>query len=1121
MKKRKHLSCFGRIKKMLLIMKITAFILMVNIMQVSASVYSQTTKLNINVERVSITEVLDLIKTQTKFEFFYTHEEINKVQKIDLQIEDGTVMEVLDQCFKGLGLGYEIIDDVIIITPAEDVVVDSILQEAIEIKGKITDFDGTPLSGATIMIEETLIGTTTDIDGNYSIKVPDSKVSLKFSFVGYETQIIPVNDKTELNVILKESTTGLNEVVITGMFKKRKETYTGAVTTISEKELKMYGGRDLLSTLNNIDPSFNIIESNEFGSDPNRLPEINIRGTSSIPSIDELKNDVVTNLNTPLFIIDGFEISLQTMKDLNIEDIKSINILKDASATAIYGSRGANGVIVVTTKEPETGKLKLTYFSSVKIELPDLSGYDFLNAREKLDLEVKAGIYNNKNIETDLTLKKTYNKNRLLVEKGYNTDWMSKPLRAGIGQKHNLRLEGGDKKFRYFASLSYDYNVGVMKGSNRKTFNGSINLSYHYKDLTFRNLLTIGITKSENSPYGTFSDYVKLNPYWYPYDEDEKLIRIFDNTDYLWDNNHPANPLYNALLHTVNSNKNTSIRNNFSVEWKLLEGLTMRSRFGISNTIMRSDNFKPGKHTDFDSYRGNDIFRKGSYVYGSGEGFNYDFNFTLSYSKIFKEKHQMYFGLDYSMSENLTEKYNFIAEGFPHEKLDFLSVALQYQKNGKPSGSESKSRRMGITANINYSFEDRYFVDLSYRIDGSSQFGSKKKFAPFWSLGMGWNVHNENFFNKSEFINRLKIIGSYGVTGSQQFSVYQAESMFSYYLNKRYIDRLGANLLGLGNEDLEWQTTKQYNLGFESEFLNKRITLSANFFYKTTSNLISEIEIPLTHGFSSYTENIGKVENKGFEFMAKVLLIKNKEKNIFWSVNFGLAYNKNKIVKLSEALKKQNEEIANNSYGSNPNRLIFEGDPLNAIYVVPSLGIDPSTGKELFKKKNGKVTYIWDIKDRVFAGVSAPKFLGNCGTMLNYGNIQLNLSFGVYWGGQIYNQTLINRVENADKKYNVDRRVYEDRWMKPGDITFFKGINETYSTRYSSRFVQNQAIFQCKNIDLTYKLENDWVKKSLKMQSLKFTCNMGNLFYLSTVKRERGLSYPFSHTVIFSVRATF
>jgi TonB-linked SusC/RagA family outer membrane protein len=1101
---------------MILRMKLTIFLILLVNFSVIAGTFGQT-KVKLSIKELSLEQVLQKISDETDYYLLFSEEDIRNVKKsLSLDVNNASIEDVLDICLDNTDLNYVVNDETIIISVDDKAIKQDAISTIIEIKGNITDENGVPLPGATIVEGGTLKGSTSDADGNFTINVANTSAVLKVSYIGFTTQLIPVKDQTFITVVMEESASSLDEVVVTGMFKRKAATYTGAVKTITAKQLKMYGYKNLITTLSNIDPAFKIIENNENGSDPNKLPEINIRGVSSLPSVEQLESDVRAKLNTPLIILDGFEISLKRMRDLNNYDIKSVTLLKDASATAIYGSRGANGIVVITTKEPEQGKLRISYSSSINVELPDLTAYDLLNAREKLDLEAKAGLYDNLNsARGDIELKKIYNKILNTIEtEGYNTNWMAKPLRTGIGQTHNLSFNGGSEKFRYSASINYNHIAGVMKGSNRENFNGSIDLSYNHKNLIFQNQLTIGINKSEETPYGSFGDYTGLNPYWHPYDENEKLIKAFTN----FNPRFVPNPLYNASLDIINTQEYIDLRNNLSINWSVFEGFSMRASLGISTTINEDNDFKPASHTDFENYK--NPLRKGNYRYAPGKDFGYTLNLNLSYSKTFAEKHQIFVGLNYDMSNESKRTYTFNAEGFVHDKLDFLPMALQYKQGSKPSGSESISRRVGVTTNINYSFDNRYFVDVTYRLDGSSQFGAKQRFSPFWSIGGGWNVHKEDFWNESKIINSLKLRATYGVTGSQKFSATQTTSIFEILTKDRYYTWLGSNLMGLSNPGLDWQKTNQLNFGFDAGLLNNSITIGANIYYKKTSNLISNMEVPLTHGFSSYAENIGKIENRGWEISVQTDLIKNEQTNFYWSVSASFSHNEDKILELSKSLKDRNEELSKKG-GSNPNRIIRKGHSANAIYVVKSLGIDPSTGKELFESKNHEVTYKWDANDRVYAGSGQPLFDGNLSTMLNYGNFSMSLSFGFSWGGIIYNQTLIDRVENADLHYNVDRRVYEQRWKKPGDIKFFKGIKETDATQYSSRFIQNEAFLRCQNIYLSYRLNDDWVKKNMKIQSLNFSCNMGDLFYISTVKRERGLSYPFSHKISFSIQATF
>ena len=493
----------------------------------------------------------------------------------------------------------------------------------------------------------------------------------------------------------------------------------------------------------------------------------------------------------------------------------------------------------------------------------------------------------------------------------------------------------------------------------------------------------------------------------------------------------------------------------------------------------------------------------------------------MNYSKIFADKHLLYAGLNVDLTQKKYRNYNFVVEGFVEETLDFLSTALQYEENGKPTGSENITRRMGVVGNLNYSFDDRYYVDFAYRTDGSSQFGKDKKFAPFYSAGIGWNIHNEKFMKSVDFIDRLKLRASYGQTGSQNFSAYQAISTYSYYLNDRYYQWMGAYQKALDNPNLEWQKTDKYNLGIEINTFNNCLNFIADFYLEKTSNLLSSLELPLSNGFTSYVENIGKVKNRGFELKATGFLIRDTERRLIWTLTGSLVHNKDEIVKLSDALKSEYSKRLLEG-GTLPNKVLREGESQNSIYAVRSMGIDPSTGREMFLKQNGEVSYTWDANDRVYCGVSEPKYRGNFSTMFRWRDLSLNLSFAYRFGGQLYNSTLASKVENADKRYNVDERVFTDRWQKPGDETLFKGLNNESSTYATTRFVQDERTLIGQNLYVSYEfLNNPWLQKRLGIRTLTISGDLSDLFYWSTIKQERGLSYPFSRRFSFSLSMRF
>jgi hypothetical protein len=369
-------------------------------------------------------------------------------------------------------------------------------------------------------------------------------------------------------------------------------------------------------------------------------------------------------------------------------------------------------------------------------------------------------------------------------------------------------------------------------------------------------------------------------------------------------------------------------------------------------------------------------------------------------------------------------------------------------------------------------------------------------------------------------IDRLKIRGSMGITGSQNFSSYQALSTYQYYTADRYYSWMGAYMLGLGNEDLKWEQKMNYDIGLEAQLLKNRIGFTFDYYLGTTKDLVSSINLPPSNGFSSYVENIGTNRNRGFESKITVFPYRNLEKGIAWSITGAVFHNSNTIISLSQAMLDQQAAI-NLKGGSNPNIQYQVGYSSNTIWVVPSLGIDPSTGKELYLDKSGNPTYTWSSLDLQPCGVTEPKYQGNFSTMFRYKAFSANLTFGYRYGGQLYNTTLIDKVENANYYYNVDSRVYDNRWQKPGDNAGFKGLLVTTATQMTSRFVQDEKTLNCQNINLQYDLKSASLKKSMGIEILSFNANMADLFYISTVKRERGTTYPFSHNISFSVSAMF
>ena len=1072
-----------------------------------------------------LSEALKQLEKKSDYKILFTYDDVQNY-RVTATLKNLSITEALTEVLKGKPFAYSEITNgkyiSVVYQPAKKT------DEMRTVTGTVTDNSGEAIVGATVRVVNTTVGTATDIDGKFTLRLPADVTALEIGFVGMKTQLVSIKGKDHVEVTLEADNLELGDVVVTGIFKKARESYTGAVSTISNEELRMHRGQNLLQTLKNADASLNFQVNNLAGSNPNNLPELNIRGNSSLPmSVEEYNQTASNAVNTPLIIMDGFEITLERLMDYNDEEIESINILKDAAATAIYGSKGANGVIVVITKQPEPGKLRVNAEVGIDMEVPDLTSYDLLNAQEKLDLEYRLGLYDSSNPETDMIYKEIYNKRLRSVLSGASTDWIDKPIHTGVGAHYNLRLEGGSEEFRWSGTISYKNTQGAMKNNTRRVFNGSITLMYSVKNLLFKNYLSYGMTRANESNYGSFSDYVAQQPYNSPYDENGEIVERFENFYGPTRGVGEPNPLHDAMLNTINKNGYEELTDNFAIEWNIIEGLTLRGQFGITSTTNHSDYFLPAEHSYFTIDNANiyntdeGFFRRGRYEYSTGKAYSYSGNITLSYSKLFNEKHQVYVGLDYSIQQDKSWDYYFVLEGFSNEDMNFLGDARGYEQDGMPSGSKSTNRQVGFTGNVNYTYDGRYYVDASGRIDGNSTFGSDKKYAPFWSVGLGWNLHNEKFLAGNPVVNILRLKVSYGSSGSQTGASSGANTIYVNESSNKYMNWTGSTLSAWGNSKLTWQTTNQFNVGTEIGLWNGRIRAEFDYYTKKTTDLLSSMDLPLSMGLSSYYANVGEVKNRGWEASLNAYIIRDANRELNWMISGQLVYDKNWVSKLSDAIKAQNEayleqdvDVAN---------LFYEGRPQNGIYAVRSLGIDPSTGQEVFLDKDGNMTDTWNAGDKVYLGTGDDPYRGNLNSMLMWKGLTFNVSFSYYWGGKEYNQTLIDRVEVPITDLtisNVDRRVYEDRWMQPGDKTFFKGFSDE-ETRASSRFVMDDNVLELSSVSLEYRWASEWLRKTTHLQSITFGVNMNDLFHWSSIKQERGINTPFARNLQGSIRFLF
>lgn len=1114
-----------------------------------------TNTVELGIRTATLKAALQQLEAETGMSIFYPSEIVDRYDAPILSAQKRTIAETLDLLLKGKSLDYSQRGKSIVLfeknMPFESG--DRAAQHRV-VNGQVLDALGKPLGGVSVYIRNwqrlpqelrNVSSTATDENGIWSLPVPSDTTVLVFSFIGYEKQEVKVGNRSSLTVTMKpDQATEIQDVVVTGLFERPKEVYTGAVRSFSQEELQQVTGNNVLSALKSLDPSFQISENLNLGSNPNALPEVTLRGGNSLvdPSSTTTSTfNYESAPNTPLFILDGFEVSLTRINDLDLTRIKSVDLLKDATATAIYGSRAANGVVVIETIRPKSGDIRITYTGNMSIESADLTDYNLLNAREKLDIEERSGVYQfygDNRIEQQLAY--FYNHRLSEIERGVNTNWMTLPLQVGIGQKHNLYIEGGDDAVLYGIGGTYSNTEGVMKASNRQNILGNLYLSYKKKGLNIRNDFTVTSNIGNNSPYGTFRQYTQLNPYWTPYNDDGSLkyyletvnnedggrLTNFDGYNNLDGNTtdptvRPTNPLYNADLGVVDQTRYTNLMNNTALQWQVNPWLRLTGSLALQFQWDESDKFLPAQHT---SFANTPTSEKGSYDKGHGKRTNYDVNLGANINKVFG-KHLLFgtLGFNAQQVKSYTNLYTVI--GFPNSRLDDVTQGLGFREDSRVTGEENFTRLMGGFGNASYAYDNRFLLDASFRLDGSSQFGANNRFAPFWSVGAGWNLHNESWLKDVEWLDLFKLRYSFGYTGSQNFSSYLASTTSRFYNDSDYRGMIGSYLLGFGNDNLSWQKTQKNNFGFDLYLFN-RLNIVANYYIETTQGSIGTVNTAPSSGFTSYSENIGDMRTKGYEVYARYNIINSSANRNNWSVFANLFRTDNEITRLSSTLEALNA-AADTTFSSVPITRYAVGQSTNAIWAVRSRGIDPASGYEIFEKQDGSLTNIYDPRDQVIIANGRPKLEGTFGTNFEYKGIGANIFLRFRLGGYAYNQTLVDRVENAEvNMYNVDRRVAEERWLQPGDVTFFKGLidysGRTISTPTynSSRFVQSSDLLSIESVSVYYRL-SDQLNKRLRLSNTRITLYTNELYQWSAIQRERGLDYPFSRTFTFQVSTSF
>ncbi|MDR0544822.1 MAG: SusC/RagA family TonB-linked outer membrane protein [Odoribacteraceae bacterium] len=1076
----------------------------------NGAIFAQGGKMDISVRDVSLAEVFRQIRRISNYTFVYDSDAVSQLPRVTLSVKDAAVEDVLDRCLEHTGLSYVIDDDIVIIRVVRSPRQQQQVKMA-RVSGVVTDEKNLPLPGVNVRLKESSLGASTDANGRYSLSFPEmNNAVLVFSFIGMQTREVAYAGQETLDVVLKEDNLNLEDVVVTGIFSRRREDFTGSSATFGREELKMVSNQNVLQSLRSLDPSFAIIENNQWGSDPNRLPDIEIRGKSSVIGLTE---EFGADPNQPLFILDGFESTLAVINDLSMDRVESITILKDAASTAIYGSKAANGVVVVETIKPAAGRVKISYNGNFSFNWADLSDYNLMNAEEKLTFERLAGGFGGPDADGNVPAESYYEPNYYQIYReilrGVDSYWLLDPLRSTVTDRHHVFAEGGDEYMRYGAGISYGNTRGMMKGSNREVVNGNVRLMYRRGSFSVNNTLDIDNTVAEREKVA-FSRFARANPYFRKYDENGEPPMLLSPVGYV----SYYNPLWDMEQESFDRTVAFAFSNRFELIWRATPDIQARVRLGVGKSAEKGDKFISPNHT---SFAGLESDRRGSYTATNSSAYYYNGDASATFGKLINDKHRVNAIAGFNFSENTSSSGGYTVTGFVDDVLSRPSAAMRYEDN-MPAFSDPARRSASFFLNTGYSHDDRYMIDANYRSDGSSVFGVDRHFADTWSVGVAYNLHNEAFFRSLARgkVSMFKLRFSVGNPGNQNFDDYISIRVYGYNFGNANPFGPAMTVKTFANEGLEWQKTLDRNYGLDLAILNNRIRLNADYFHKKTNPLLVYVGIPPSTGGAAVPRNAGSQVTRGFTLSASFVAIKSNTINWQWNAN--ARHISEEYGGMGDALKKFNIE----NQGRTLTRYRDGGSPSD-LWAVQSLGVDPGTGREVFLTKDGYETFLYNPDDEVVVGNSRPTVEGAFGSTFRYRGFSLSFNFRYRFGGQIFMETLFEKVEvvgGSNLYLNQDKRALYDRWKQPGDNAKFRSIAINEEPKMSSRFVMDDNLLAGESISFGYESAAPWLRR-VGASGLTVRGYMNDIFRVSTVKNERGIDYPFARSLSLSAGIRF
>ncbi len=938
-----------------------------------------------------------------------------------------------------------------------------------------------------------------------------------------------------------------------GYYTRPDEHATGSANSYTGDYLRQLNPASIVEALAIADPAFIALRNNQQGDNPNSTSDIFLRGQRNFPvdasvvtksattapglpvfpSQADFSAEQVRNPNAPIIILDGFQVTQQQLADIDIYSIERVTVLKDAAATALYGSRAGNGVMVVERKIPTKGNLGIRYSGAMQVMAPDLGSYNLMDAAQKLELERQAGMYAGNDA--------LYQQRLAAVQDGVNTDWLNEVTGTGIGSRHSLQLQGGDESMQYGMDFGYNRLSGAMKGSDRSNINVGGYVSAQVKNLSFSNYLQYNQTKANHSPYGTLDTYAGLNPYWSNTDSltggipgtlESYFVKNAAGADSLVE---ISNPAYNSQLATTNKLAYNRLINQTRIGWIIGNGFDISGRIGITMQKDITDIFFPPGHSFFSNYTPDQFFKRGLYTQNTGNFTSYDGGLLLQYRKT-KGLHYFYGSAGVNALYTQANATGIQVQGFTSDQMANIAFGSGYS-NSKPAAGKINTSLLSGFLNLSYSYASRFQLEATLTGDGSSNFGDNNRYANYYSVGTSWNLHNESFLSQSSIINYLRIKASVGSVGSTFYQNYLANTTYNYFTNQQYVPGtgagdtrgvgLGAYLTGFGNHNLASPTVDKQNIRIDAGLLKNRGTLRAEWYYEKANKLVLPVDLPSYTGFGTlaWYDNLGSIKNNGIELALQYAVISSEKKQFVWTIGANGLYNTNKVEQTSSYVEKINS--INNSFErdqTRPQSQYVTGMPLTGLWVVPSLGIDPATGKEVFRKKDGTTSTTWDAADKVYAGNQLPEWNGSFGTQLRYKKLSAGAWFYYQMGAKVYNQTLSDKVENANLYYNVDQRAGANRWEQPGDNALYKALSlngrVTDPTFVTSRFVEDANFISGASLSLRYTWPAfEKIKLPLQQTSIGLVAN--RTMRAANPSYEAGIQYPFATLYSFTFSTSF